>query len=74
MKILKGTLKETLYSWPDQDLISHGQLSPPVMKKETIMHENEVSYISSESDVGGVSIAPRFLTNARKTQSACTAS
>jgi len=47
MKILKGRLRETLFSWPDQDLISHGQSSPPVMKKESLLEENEVSYISN---------------------------
>lgn len=46
MKVLKGSLKETLYSWPDQTLVQHGESSPPAVKKETIYQENEVTYIS----------------------------
>jgi cysteine dioxygenase len=49
MKILKGRLRETLFTWPDQDLISHGQSSPPLKKKESLWEENEVSYISSKA-------------------------
>jgi cysteine dioxygenase len=46
MKVLKGSLKETLYSWPDQTLIQHGESSPLVVKKETVYQENEVTYIT----------------------------
>jgi len=48
MKVLQGSLKETLYSWPDQTLVQHGESSPPTVKKETMYHENEVTYISGE--------------------------
>ncbi|KAF2403644.1 cysteine dioxygenase [Trichodelitschia bisporula] len=46
MKVLKGNLKETLYDFPDQKLVQKGTPSPPVVKKETIFDENEVTYIS----------------------------
>jgi cysteine dioxygenase len=48
MKILKGQLKETLYEWPDQNRIKCGEPSPPAAKKEALLNENEVSYISSK--------------------------
>lgn len=44
MKVLKGSLKETLYNWPDEKLKS----SPLVVQKETVYQENEVTYISGE--------------------------
>jgi cysteine dioxygenase len=46
MKILKGSLKETLYDWPDKSLIQQGQSSPPAVVKETIYNLNQVAYIS----------------------------
>lgn len=46
MKVLKGSLKETLYNWPDQKLVQHGESSPLVVQKETMFQENEVTYIS----------------------------
>lgn len=46
MKILKGSLKETLYAWPDQSLIKQGISAPPAVMKETIYNANEVAYIS----------------------------
>lgn len=48
MKILKGSLKETLYSWPDQEKVEHGQVSPPQETKQTIYSENQVTYMSDE--------------------------
>jgi cysteine dioxygenase len=47
MKILKGRLKETLYTWPDQTLIESGENAPPEVQRETVMDENDVGYISS---------------------------
>ena len=47
-KILKGSLKETLYSWPDQEKVEHGQVSPPQETKQTIYDENQVTYMSDE--------------------------
>lgn len=48
MKILKGSLKETLYAWPDESLIEQGQSSPPAVVKETMYNLNEVAYISGK--------------------------
>ena len=46
MKVLKGSLKETLYSWPDQSTISGGRGSPLQTKKETVYTTNQVTYMS----------------------------
>jgi hypothetical protein len=46
MKILKGSLRETLYNFPDQELIRSGASAPITVKKETVYYENEVTYIS----------------------------
>ncbi|QDS74091.1 hypothetical protein FKW77_009609 [Venturia effusa] len=46
MKVLKGSLKETLYSWPDQSLAKQGISAPLTVMKETIYNANEVAYIS----------------------------
>jgi len=48
MKVLKGSLKETLYLWPDRNVINSGKLSPLVTKKETIYFENQVTYMSDD--------------------------
>ncbi|KAF9895385.1 hypothetical protein FE257_000290 [Aspergillus nanangensis] len=48
MKILKGSLQETLYTWPDQDKVEHGQKSPPRITKETTYGENQVTYMSDK--------------------------
>ncbi|KAI9931865.1 hypothetical protein ASPWEDRAFT_37234 [Aspergillus wentii DTO 134E9] len=48
MKILKGSLQETLYTWPDKDKVEHGQVSPPEITKQTIYGENEVTYMSDK--------------------------
>ncbi|KAJ5938817.1 hypothetical protein N7466_001951 [Penicillium verhagenii] len=48
MKILKGTLKETLYSWPDQEKIKHGESAPPQITRKTTFGENEVTYMSDK--------------------------
>ncbi|KAL4896649.1 RmlC-like cupin domain-containing protein [Aspergillus ambiguus] len=48
MKILKGSLRETLYDWPDQDKVKHGQASPPRITKETTYGENQVTYMSDK--------------------------
>ncbi|KAI9727449.1 MAG: hypothetical protein M1834_008393 [Cirrosporium novae-zelandiae] len=46
--ILKGSLQETRYSWPDQDLVKAGREAPPEIQKQTMYHENEVTYISDK--------------------------
>ncbi|KAF7592568.1 hypothetical protein BBP40_012728 [Aspergillus hancockii] len=48
MKVLKGSLRETLYSWPNQNKIEHGQLSPPQIRRETTYSENQVTYMSDK--------------------------
>lgn len=47
-QILKGTLQETLYTWPDQDKVEHGQSSPPEVTKVTSYGENQVTYMSDK--------------------------
>ncbi|KAL5337653.1 RmlC-like cupin domain-containing protein [Aspergillus crustosus] len=48
MKVLKGTLQETLYTWPDQDKVQHGQSSPPEVTKVTTYGEDQVTYMSDK--------------------------
>lgn len=52
MKILKGSLKETLYSMPPGSAGSNsgssGTLTPPQVVKETNYSENQVTYISDQ--------------------------
>lgn len=47
MKILKGSLKETRYSWPTIEL-NNGELRPLQVDKETLYAENEVTYMSDK--------------------------
>jgi cysteine dioxygenase len=46
MKVLKGTLKESLYNWPDQYPTGNNQAAVPVLKRETMFSQDEVTYIS----------------------------
>jgi len=46
MKVLYGTLKETLYAWPDALDRSGRTSSPPEVKRETVLRENDVTYMS----------------------------
>ncbi|KAJ5616035.1 hypothetical protein N7537_001149 [Penicillium hordei] len=48
MKVLKGKLQEDLYSWPDQEQIENGQISPPQLTKQTTYGENKVTYMSDK--------------------------
>ncbi|MCJ1401179.1 Cysteine dioxygenase [Xylographa trunciseda] len=48
MKILQGSLKETLYDWPDESTKKDGLSAPLHAKKETIYKENEVTYMSDK--------------------------
>ena len=48
MKILKGKLQETIYSWPDKERIQHGRDSPPQVTRQNIYSENEVTYMSDK--------------------------
>ncbi|KAF2668390.1 cysteine dioxygenase type I [Microthyrium microscopicum] len=47
MKMLKGQLQETLFSWPDEDVINRGEQSPPTVKRVKMLKENDVAYISN---------------------------
>ncbi|KAJ5629234.1 hypothetical protein N7528_002891 [Penicillium herquei] len=49
MKILKGRLQETLYSWPDKERLEHGEISPPQVTRQTIYEENQVTYMSDKT-------------------------
>lgn len=42
MKIMKGTLRETKYKWPEQEN------APMETKERTDYQENQVAYINSE--------------------------
>lgn len=48
MKVLKGSLEETMYDWPDKELIEKGQTCPLQVKKSTRYGENAVTYISDK--------------------------
>lgn len=43
MKILAGSLKETLYAWPEAS-----GAAPLAVKKETVYTENQVTYMSDQ--------------------------
>ncbi|KAL1849706.1 Cysteine dioxygenase [Paecilomyces lecythidis] len=46
--ILKGTLQETLYAWPEDEKIKEGQPSPLHITKQTKYGENQVTYMSDK--------------------------
>ncbi|KAK2767478.1 Cysteine dioxygenase [Arachnomyces sp. PD_36] len=48
MKVLKGSLQETRYAWPENSKVRNGE--PQTLKnlKETVYHENEVTYMSDK--------------------------
>ncbi|KAH0563536.1 Cysteine dioxygenase [Trichoglossum hirsutum] len=48
MKVLKGSLRETLYLWPDRNVTNSGLPSPLVAKRDTIYYENQVTYMSDD--------------------------
>ena len=48
MKILQGSLQETLFAWPNKDQVISGEDSPPQVIKETTYRENEVTYMSDQ--------------------------
>ncbi|TKA81484.1 Cysteine dioxygenase [Cryomyces minteri] len=48
MKVLKGSLRETLYRWPDKRLVEDGMSCPPTINKQTVYRENEVTYMSDQ--------------------------
>ncbi|KAI9791666.1 MAG: Cysteine dioxygenase [Piccolia ochrophora] len=79
MKILKGSLKETLYDWPDRCLLDRGAPSPLAVKKETTYRENEVTYMSdqlglhkiSNADPEGVSVSLHLYTPPNAARCGC---
>lgn len=48
MKILRGSLQETLYDWPDKTQVREGVACPPVIKRDRVYTENEVTYMSDD--------------------------
>jgi len=48
MKILKGSLKETVYHMPSPQSRSTAEAEPLQIKKETLYQEQEVAYISDK--------------------------
>jgi len=48
MKILKNSLKETVYPMPPSQSDGTSHTEPLSVKKETVYHENEVAYISDK--------------------------
>ncbi len=46
MKVLQGSLKETLYSWPDQSTARGGVGSPLQTKKQTMYTTDQVTDMS----------------------------
>lgn len=51
-KVLRGSLKETLYAWPDQKKVEGGEPAPLSITRETVYQENEVTYISDKVEDG----------------------
>lgn len=47
-QILRGRLKETLYSWPDKKKIEQGETSPPQVIREAVYEEGQVTYMSDK--------------------------
>lgn len=56
-QILKGKLKETLYSWPDKGKIEQGETSPLLITKQSTYSENQVTYMSDKVS------CPRYSSN-----------
>ncbi|KAL1995608.1 hypothetical protein VTN49DRAFT_1795 [Thermomyces lanuginosus] len=48
MKVLKGSLKETLFAWPEQEKVAKGEECPLQTTRERIYNENEVTYMSDK--------------------------
>lgn len=46
MKVLKGSLKETLYTWPNRNQVNDGLASPLKIQKETVYGRDQVTYMS----------------------------
>lgn len=48
MQVLKGSLQETRYAWPEKSKVRNGETEPLEAVKETVYHENEVTYMSDK--------------------------
>ncbi|PGH08365.1 cysteine dioxygenase [Blastomyces parvus] len=48
MKVLKGSLRETQYAWPEKDKVQKGEPSPLTVTKDTVYKENQVTYMSDK--------------------------
>ena len=46
--MLKGSLRETLYDWPDRNATNRGRVSPLEVRKKTVYQENQVAYMSDD--------------------------
>ena len=57
IQILQGSLRETLYDWPDESTKKNGPPAPLHAKKETIYEENEVTYMSDKVSANRPSIS-----------------
>lgn len=49
--MLKGSLKETQYGWPDKDILEEGRASPLHPRSETLVARNEVTYIADSVSI-----------------------
>jgi hypothetical protein len=47
MKVLRGALREIIYRFPDEAALQRGDLAPPAVERQRVLHENEVGYICS---------------------------
>ncbi|EGC41046.1 cysteine dioxygenase [Histoplasma capsulatum var. duboisii H88] len=48
MKVLKGSLRETLYGWPESDKVQKGEPSPLTVTRDKVYKEGQVTYMSDK--------------------------
>ncbi|KAI9679785.1 MAG: hypothetical protein M1817_004799 [Caeruleum heppii] len=48
MKVLQGSLQETVYDWPDRNAVNKGRASPLVIDRQMTYEENQVTYMSDD--------------------------
>ncbi|KAI9758347.1 MAG: Cysteine dioxygenase [Chaenotheca gracillima] len=79
MKILKGSLKETIYEWPEKSDDPDHAASTPTIKKETIYTKGQVAYIAdnlglhkvTNADPDNVSISLHLYTPPNAARDGC---